>query len=87
MKQRQIIYMMITQKVSALPIFQKVSVSFRKQFILNCPKDSIQFLSKCSVKFSRGEFHDLQKNNAQKYRKEVYELTQKEHLYKNEDLI
>ena len=87
LKQRQNIWMMISQKVFALLIIQKISVSFRKKFILNCPKDFIQFLSECLVKFSRGEFQDFQKNNAQKYRKQVSELTQKQHLYKKEELI
>ena len=67
---------MSTQYVSILPIFQKFSLRLRK-FILNCPKDFIQFLGECLVNLLRGEFRDLRKEDVVKYRKEISELTQK----------
>ena len=35
---------MSTQNVSILPIFQKISLRLRKQFILNCPRKLIQLI-------------------------------------------
>ena len=63
--------------VSILPIFQKISLRLRKQFIHNCPKDFIQFLSERIVNLLRGELRDLRKEDAVKYRKESLELTHK----------
>ena len=60
-----------------LPIFQKFSIRLRKQFILNCPKVFIKFLSKCLVNLLRRELRDLRKEYVVKYRKETSELTQK----------
>ena len=68
---------MSAQYVSILPIFQKLSLRLRKQFILNCPKDFIQFRSECLVNLLRGELRDLRKEDVVKYRKEISEITQK----------
>ena len=68
---------MSTQYVSILPIFQKISLRLRKQFILNCPKDFIQFLSECLVNLLREELRGLRKEDVVKYRKKFLELTQK----------
>ena len=68
---------MSTQYVSILPIIQKFSLRLLKQFILNCPKDFIQFLSECLVNLLRGELRDLRTEGVIKYRKEIPELSQK----------
>ena len=77
LEHRQNFLTMITQYVSILPIFQNFSQRLRKQFILNCPKDFIQFLSWFLVNLLRGELRDLRKEDVVKYRKEISELTQK----------
>ena len=84
---RQSFWTMSTQYVSILPIFQKFSLSLRKQFILNCPKDFIQFLSECLVNLLRGELRDLRKKDVVKYRKEISELTQKRSLLHKRRII
>ena len=68
---------MSTQYVSILPTFQKFSLRLQKQFILNCPKDFIQFQSECLVNLLRGELRHLWKKDVIKYRNEISELTKK----------
>ena len=83
LEQRQNFWKMSTQYVSILLIFQKNSLRLQKQFVLNCPKDFIQFLSECLVKLLRGELRNLRKEDVVKYQKELSKLTQKRtHLHK-----
>ena len=58
-------------------IAKKNLVKLRKQSILNCPIDFIQFLGEFLVNLLRGELRDLRKGDVVKYRKEISELTRK----------
>ena len=58
-------------------IFQNFSIWFRKQFILNCREEFINFLSECLVNLLRGEVRDLRKKDVVKNWNEISEITQK----------
>ena len=79
--------MMSTQYVSVLPIFQKNLLRLRKQFILNCPTNFIQFLSERLENLLRGELRDLRKKDVVKCRKKNSELTQKRTLLHKRRII